>query len=145
MVLEIRSGKHPHEVAMLLAGLLLGVAGAVFFDETATTTARALPYPFGHIMYAGLGLGCAIALTGVFWHGLTGALVERAGLVSVSIWSLIYGAVVAINSGVRAVGFGGFMLAFAVASLIRVKQIGVEARQMEATRMLLDQPPGDDR
>lgn len=142
MVLEIRSGKHPHEVALLFAALLLGLAGTLFFDETASTTARALPTPFGHVMYAGLGIGALVSLTGVFWRGLTGALVERAGLVTASTWSLGYGVVILINSGWRGLMFGGFMVAFAAASLVRVKQIGSEARQMEATRVLLN-PKGD--
>jgi hypothetical protein len=137
MVLSFRSGKHPHEVALLSAATLFGVCGLFFFPFVATTTARALPVPFGHLLYAGLFIGSAISLVGVFWRGLTGALIERSGLFSVSVWGFSYGIAILINSGARGIGFGLFMASFAIANIVRVWQINHEIDQVEAARIVL--------
>ncbi|MFJ1765077.1 hypothetical protein ACIOD2_32450 [Amycolatopsis sp. NPDC088138] len=143
MSVYIRRGKHPHEVVLLAAAFLLGLSGSLAFNATATSTARTLPFPFGHLLYAGMAFGAAIALVGVFWPGITGALIERAGLILVSTWSLVYGVVVLFNSGARGIMFGGFMAAFAAASLWRVWQIAKEAREVAAARAYLKRAGGE--
>lgn len=139
-MLGIRTGKHPHEVALLSATMFLGFAGLFFYPVLATPTARALPPPFGHILYAGLGVGSLIALVGVFWGSLTGALVERVGLFSLSLHAIAYTAAIAANSGIKGLNFAAFMTAFATANLIRSYQIAREIDQMEAARILLLAP-----
>lgn len=134
---HIRSGRHPHEVAMLVAALALGSAGAVAFDAVATTTARALTVPWGHVLYAGVALGAAITLTGITFHGVLFALLERAGLMALAGFLLVYAAAVIANSGVRGVAFAVFVGAFSVANLARAAQIGREIREHRAAETLL--------
>lgn len=136
-MLGVRTGKHPHEVALLVAAFLMGTVGLLFFNTVATTTTRALPFPFGHILYGGLAIGSGVALVGVFWSKLTGALVERVGLYSLAGLSLGYAALIVANSGARGAGFGVFMAAFAIANLIRARQINREIGELVAVRRVL--------
>jgi hypothetical protein len=134
---EIRGGTHPHEVLLLIATCLLGAAGLVFYSVLATPVVRSLPYPFGHILYAGLVAGSGIAIWGVFWRSITGALVERVGLFSLSALALSYTAAIFAFAGWRGINFGGFMIAFSVANLIRAYQISQEIRELDAARVIL--------
>lgn len=135
--MQIRSGRHPHEVAMLGAAFLIGVVGLAFFNQVATALVRALPHPFGHILYGGLAAGAAIALAGVFRRGILPALLERSGLTALAVFLLIYAVAVVVNSGLRGLAFSVFVGAFSLANLIRVRQIGREIDEYQAARVIL--------
>jgi hypothetical protein len=137
MPLEIRSGKHPHEVALLIAALLGGVCGLLFFSTLASTTIRALPVPFGHILYGGLAAGAGIALVGVFSNGARGARTECIGLWFMSGHCAAYAVGIYAAAGPGGTLITGFMVAFGVANLVRAVQIGNELEQMEAARIVL--------
>lgn len=137
MVIRIRSGRHPHEVALLAAAFLMGVAGVVIFDTVASTTVRALPQPWGHVMYGVLAIGSAIALTGVFWPGIAGAVIERAGLVALVGASLGYAVAIFAINGPRGLAFTTFLTAFALANVFRAVQISKEITEMQAAAVIL--------
>lgn len=140
MVLEIRGGKHPHEVALLVVTFILGLAGALFYSTVASTTVRALPAPFGQVLYIGVSFTAAVALVGVFQPGVLGALIERTGLWSLSAWSLVYAGVILANSGARGIMFGGFMTGYAVANFIRARQISKEIAVIQLTQHVEERP-----
>lgn len=137
MPLEIRSGKHPHEVALLTAACLGGVFGLLFFSTLASPTIRALPVPFGHVLYAGLAIGSGTALAGVFLNGRRGARTECIGLWFMSGHCAAYAVGIFAAAGLKGSLIIGFMVALAVANLVRAVQIGNEIEQMEAARIVL--------
>lgn len=137
MPIEIRSGKHPHEVALLVAALFGGACGLLFFSKLASTTVRALPVPFGHILYGGLAIGSGIALVGVFTNGRRGARTECIGLWFMSGHCAAYAVGIFAAAGWGGSLIMGFMVALAAANLIRAVQIGNEIEQMEAARIVL--------
>ena len=140
----IRRGKHPHEVALLLAIAVIGVFGTFAFNRSATTAARELAHPYGQLMYGGMTLGSAVALVGIFWPGITGALIERSGLKITSLLCLGQGAATIYMYGLRGLAFGLILAAFAVASLVRVHQIQKETREIIAADAFLgrEERPG---
>lgn len=138
MTISIRSGKHPHEVALLLAAFLMGVLGTFFFKTVASTTVRTLPYPSGHILYGALAVGSLASLAGIFWPGIVGALVERAGLIGLVGVSAGYAGLIFAVNGPRGMAFTTFLVAFAAANVFRVFQISQEIKQVQAAGVLLD-------
>ena len=142
--MHIRRGTHPHEVALLSATFLTGLFGTFAFNSSANSAARSLPHPYGQILYGAMALGSAVAIGGIFWRGITGALVERAGLIAVSLIGLGQGAAILVGFGLRGLGFGLFMAAFAIASFVRVGQISRETREIVAARQFIntDRPGG---
>lgn len=131
----IRGGKHPHEVALLVATFLLGLGGLLFYDQLASPTVRLLTPPFGHLLYAGMALTASITLVGVFRSGVTGALTERVGLWGLSAWSVGYSSAILAIGGNRGIMFGGFMASYAIANVIRAGQISREVRELVAARL----------
>ncbi|MBN6037485.1 hypothetical protein [Amycolatopsis sp. 195334CR] len=147
MTLTLRRSRSPFEVGVLLALGVLSIVSAVFFDQAATFTARQLPEPLGHIMYAGTAVAAGVALTGVWWrHDIAGLLIERIGLISLASWTLGYGLAVLAVSGARGIQFGGYMGAVAAMALVRAWQIGREARELSlvagAAQRLKDESEG---
>jgi len=136
--MQLRGSKHPHELALLSAALILGTLQLAFFDTLAGVVAKALPFPFGHILYAGLCVGAGITLYGVFKNGYTGALIERGGLIFLSAHIIAYSLLAIGSSGWKGVFFAGFMASFATANLWRARQIKGELEEIEAaTRVVL--------
>ncbi|GLW91781.1 hypothetical protein [Actinokineospora globicatena] len=133
----IRSGRNPHEVALLAAAFVLGLAGLTAFGQVATTTVRALPDPFGHVLYGGLAVGALVSLVGVFLAGYIGPLLERAGLIGLALLCAGYAVTILGLFGGRGLSFALFMLAFAAANLVRARQIGRELDEMQAVEVLV--------
>lgn len=126
----IRRGKHPHEVALLLATTVIGAFGTIAFNRSATAAARELAQPYGQLLYAGMALASIVALVGIFWPGITGALIERSGLIAASLLCLGQGSAAVYMYGLRALAFGLILAAFAIASLVRFAQIRREIREI---------------
>ncbi|AXB47319.1 hypothetical protein A4R43_36740 [Amycolatopsis albispora] len=104
----------------------------------ASTTVRALPEPFGHVLYASLAVGSVISLAGVFWPGVTGALVERAGLIGLIGLSFCYAGMILVVNGWRGTAFTVFLTAFGLANLFRAFQISREIKELTAARAFLN-------
>jgi hypothetical protein len=128
---------------MLTAALVLGGAGLVAFSRVASPTVRALPGPFGYILFAGLFLSSSVSLWGVFWRSLAGSVVERSGLFAMALICVSFSFVVYARSGFQGLNFIVFMIAFAVANLTRVRQIGHEITEQQAVTVVLRQGVDD--
>jgi hypothetical protein len=133
----IRSGRHPHEVALLVACVLLGLAGLVAYGKVATTTIRGLPEPLGYLLYAGLLAGGVVALAGSFMPGLAGPLIERIGLASLGLLCVAYAVAVLAFFPTRGLSFAVFMLAFTAANVFRMRQISRELTELQAVEVVI--------
>lgn len=140
MPLHVRDGKHPHQVGFLVAGVILGIVGAV---GPRSTTSRALPDLTVYLLYGGVALAALIAIVGVFVPDILGALIERVGLFMLAIMLLGFGVAVIAAAGIRGVSFGLFVAAFAGANLFRVWQIRREIKDLQTTKALLRQGGGE--
>jgi hypothetical protein len=66
-LLEIRTGRQPHEVFILVLSIVIGCIGAVIPDQVGNAIASVLHgWPI-HLYYAGLALFAAVTLLGVFY------------------------------------------------------------------------------
>lgn len=133
----IRSGRHPHEVVLLLVCVLVGAVGTFGFDQAASTTIRSLPEPWGRFFYLGVLAGSVVALSGAYWRGLAGPLIERSGLITLAGMWASYTVAVLMNSGLRnGWGFSLIVGGFAVANVWRYVQISGELRRIRAAATL---------
>lgn len=139
--MHIRRGKHPHEVGLLFATMVIGGFGTVAFDRSATSVVRALAQPYGQVMYAALATASAVAMSGIFWRGITGALIERAGLIAIAPLCLGLGASTLAGFGLRGLAFGAIFASFAAASACRVWQIRREVKEILAADKFLNGRP----
>jgi hypothetical protein len=136
-VIVIRSGRHPHEVFLLVAFLLWALFGLIAFEATASPSLRLLPTPWGHVFYGALGVGAVVAIVGVFLRrGIVGPLVERSGMLILSGMNVAYAVFVFGYSGSRAAGFSIFMVCLAAANIWRAAQIPGEVKQIAAAAAL---------
>ena len=134
----LRGSRQPHEVVLLIAGMILGVVGILAFDQVSSPTIRALTAPYGYVLYGGLACTSIVSLMGVFSRGVPGAVVERAGLVGMALLLIAYSGVVVGTSGFRGLSFVVFVGGFAIANIIRIVQIRAEIDQLRAMEVIID-------
>lgn len=128
-MIVIKSGRHPFAVVVLIVFVLSGVSNLFNYDQSASNALRDLSPVYGYIYYAGLALGAAITLIGVFWPGLYGPLVERAGwLILAGLWAAFGGLL--FTFGWRGAQFALLFEGFAAGAMWRVVQIGRDLRAM---------------
>ena len=143
--MPIRGSRHPHELAFVVAALLLGAAGVLFFARIATTNVRMLPTLWGYILFGGMAVLSAVTLVGVFVHSVVGALLERAGLISLALFLLAYGVGFLAVAGWRGVGPAVFVTAFAVANVVRARQISRAVRgAYQLAEVIAPEEPGEE-
>jgi hypothetical protein len=121
-MIVIRSGRHPIVVMVLAACVIGSVNNLVNFDRASSNLVRLLPTSFGYAFYALLAVGAAISLVGVFWRGLDGLLIERAGYLILAGQWVAFGALLT-TAGWRGVWFALLLLAFAGGAVWRIAQI----------------------
>lgn len=131
-MIVIKASRHPHEVLLLIGCLLWGIAGTVAFEQVAVTSVRSLPTPWGLVFYILLAVGAAVPLFGIFRAGITGALIERAGLLILAGMCLAFAVAIAFTVPVRGLGFVLLMAALGVANIIRALQIPGEIDRLTA-------------
>lgn len=131
-VIVVKTGRQPHEVALLIGCLLFGLAGTIAFDAVAVTSLRALPEAFGQVFFVLLAVGAAVPLVGIFKPGLEGPLIERIGLWVLTIQNVFFAAAVAVTSWPRGFGFIVMMTMLAVANVVRALQIPRQLRRIAA-------------
>lgn len=142
--MPFRGDRDPHELAFVIAAFLLGVAGTVSFSRIATTNVRMLPTVWGYVLYGGLAVLAAVTLVGIFVHGVVGALLERAGLISLALFLLAYGVGFLAVAGWRGVGPAVFVTAFAVANVVRARQISRAVRgAYQLAEVIAPEEPGE--
>lgn len=122
---DLYHAKQPHEVWWLSVLLLWGIFGIVAFNQVASPSIRALPTPWGHVLYAGLAIWSLVALVGVFWrkNNALGAIIEQVGLGGQSLYGITYAIIILGVAGKVGAGFGFLMAGLSVANLVRMWQI----------------------
>ena len=135
--MQVRRGRHPHEIAILLAFFVLGVLGMVLFERVSSNTLRALPEPLAYGLFAGSTISSGIGLVGVVMRRTIGALVERVGLLGLTAFGLAYVVAVLGAFGLRGYSSVAFVLIISIFNIFRVVQIGRELREYELLRTTL--------
>ncbi len=136
--LAVRSGRHPHEIALLVMSVVIGVLGLVFPGGVSPAPQGTLP---GRILYAffiGLIIAGATSLFGALRDSLSGLLWERFGLSMLTCLYLAYAVAVLTYTGSRGLTTALFVGSMAVASLVRVVQI---VRDIKTVKEMILNPP----
>lgn len=137
--LMVSTGRHPHEITLLVMCLISGFAG---FLTPSSDHADSLNTIFpGHMIYVYFGsliFGSGVALSALVQaSSLISLKLERAGL------TILTGSMVGLAGGVAAVvGFRGIatillVMAYAIANVIRVVQIN---RDIKLINRALENP-----
>lgn len=129
-LLVVRGGRDPFEVMFLIACVLAGISGLIF-GASSPNLAVALPGDTQTYWFAGVLVGSVLGLVGAFSKPPTGLVIERVGLALLSGLCGAYGVSIILNSANGALVGMFVTLAFGVASLIRVWQIGVDLRVLK--------------
>lgn len=79
-LLRVRTGRHPHEILLVVAATLLGVVGAFIPELISDAVAAEFPWPWAMIYWIFMAVSGLITLWGIFNKKIEGLLVERAGL-----------------------------------------------------------------
>lgn len=126
----LRSSPGPFEVMFMIAAILGGVT--ILATSHATAVGRTIPVWM--VAYLGLGLivGGAMSLYGIFTKRPAGPLIERAGLLLLSILFVTYTGLILTAIGFRGATSVVFFLAFSVAAIARMRQITKAFREAEA-------------
>jgi uncharacterized membrane protein len=122
----ISRSRHPHEVVLLAIFTVASVGNSLAYSTTASSAIRVLPEPWGLIFYIAVAASGFIALVGIVVPGLTGALIQRAGLLMQAGFLLYFGVAVAVNGTARSITFGVIIAGIGVSHVLRVRQIRKE-------------------
>jgi len=121
---------------MLFSAVLVG-ASRVLAEPTSGSLERALPPYLVTAWYILLTFGSVVALVGVFWRdGITGLLIERAGLFSLSAACLVYGLSISMTGGFRGLAAATFVFGFSAAALTRAIDVGRIIRFVRALALV---------
>ena len=129
---QVTSGRHPFEAAILTATVFVGLVLAV-----TGRAPRSAEETMGHAVLALwmtlMSLAGLIALVGAWWRGRveTGLRVEMAGVLLLAGGVSMYVIAVFTVSGWAALVAGGFVAAIAVGAWARAIQIGVDLRRID--------------
>lgn len=132
---EVRTGGEPFQTAILIAFALWGLTSLATLHNVTNPTTRTLPTWGLYLFFAGLTVSSGTTLVGVVWQTwlkeFIGFYIERAGLVALaglcgaySVWALA-------ASGARAIAFALILTGIGVASLVRIRQIRTDLKQVE--------------
>jgi hypothetical protein len=124
---------NPFEACLLGACVVIGAATAVGFAQPPAFEAT-LP-AWGRLLWGGLMLvGGVAAVAGLYWPGdpVDGVLIKRGGLITLAPLTLAYG--LAGLADVPAARFvaSTFAIAFAVACVLRVRQVTVAIKGLHS-------------
>lgn len=131
---EVKTGDEPFQTAILVAFALWGLTSLATLHSVSTSTTRTLPTWGIYLFFAGLAVSSVTALVGIVYQvwrkEFVGFYVERAGLVALtglcgaySVWALA-------ASGARAIAFALILTAIGTASLVRIRRIRADLRQV---------------
>jgi hypothetical protein len=132
--------RHPFEVLLLLAGMVVGFSRVVI--PSPLSVSMALPPTIVVVWHLLMGVGSLIGLVGIMWKDpLTGLLVERAGLWFLSAGGGAY-ALALFSVGLRAVPAACFVVSFAVACLLRAIDIARVLRRLRRVTLTVREVDG---
>ncbi|MFC0504210.1 hypothetical protein [Micromonospora costi] len=128
---QIASGRHPFEMAVLLAAVCSGVA-LVVTDRRPASVLAAMPATVQLLWEVGLIVAGVIGLIGVTWNGdlSTSMGVEMIGIILLGTVTTMYAVALFVVSGSAAIAAGAFICAIAAASWARAVQVLVDLRRV---------------
>lgn len=128
---QIVSGRHPFEVAVLLAVLICGVI-LVLTDQRPASVTAAMPGSVQAAWEVGLIVAGVVGLAALVWPGslVTSMGVELVGMVVLGTSTSMYAIALYVVSGSAAIAAGAFIVAVAVASWARGYQILRDLRRV---------------
>lgn len=122
-LLTVRSGRHPHEVLILIAAGLIGVIGMTIPDKISNSIIEVFGMVGGRTFYGGMFVFAAVALYGVWKRKVEGLMIERASLIALTTFFFAYGSSVLMVNGVVGLVSAILPLSFAIANCCRIAQI----------------------
>ncbi|MDB5733285.1 MAG: hypothetical protein JWQ03_3180 [Variovorax sp.] len=131
-LLQVRTGRHPHELLILIASTVLGLVGTVLPGEISSAIATVMDGWTVHAFWAGLAVFAGASLYGILKRGVEGLLIERVGLFGLAMFYLAYSVAV-----IDYAGWGGLVsvalpLCFAIGNLGRIWQIRTDLRLVKS-------------
>jgi hypothetical protein len=116
--------RNPFEILMVGAYGLYSLAAIVAFGSVASNTLRQFGYGGSLVLLIASVVGAIVTLIGVSsGDKAQGVLLERAGLYSIAGPTGVYAVISVVNGGVRSSGFFLLLMALALASAFRIRQL----------------------
>lgn len=130
---QVTSGRHPFEVAVLAAAALCGAA-LITTGVSPRSVAAAMPDIVQTLWQVGLLAGGTIGLVGAFWPGKLAAQLgaEAVGVTCLGTATTMYTVALFAVTGSQALAAGSFVGAVAVASWTRIVQIASDLHKVAA-------------
>ena len=142
MSVYLRSGRHPHELLILVAVAAIGVLGVIVPASSNPAIYEVFGQVGGRLYFAGMA-GWALVTVGGIWHGkIEGLLVERVGLVVTALFFLGYGTAIVASNGMPGIFSTVLPICLTVANAIRIWQIKTDLARLRAALRALP-VPGD--
>lgn len=128
---QIASGRHPFEVAVLIAAVACGIALVVSDRRPASVTAS-MNVTVQTLWQVGLIVAGVVGLVGLFWPGdlSTSMGVELIGMILLGTVTTMYGLALFVVAGWEAIAAGAFVVAVAVAAWARTAQVLRDRRRV---------------
>lgn len=140
-LLRIRTGRHPHEVLVLIASVVVGIVGLIVPTEVSDAVTHSMTSGLARFYYLGLAFFSAVALWGIFRHKVDGLLIERVAITVVALYYMIFAACVIGDRGLS--GLMGIVIpvSYCIANLARCWQIRID---LALLRSYLADHPGEE-
>lgn len=131
-LLQIRTGKHPHEILVIAATILIGTLGATAPERISGAIAAEFLWPWAMVYWVAMAGSGLITLWGILNHKIEGLLVERAGLTLQATMFAIYIYAVSQHTGLAGLVSMILPAAFAIGNLARCWQIRSDLKLLKA-------------
>lgn len=132
----IRSGRHPHEAALLVVFAVAGISGLLAPDRTSNQVLKTLSAPGLYVFFGVLAVGSLLALVGTFTKGLKGPTIELFGLAILTLELLGYGVAIFGAVGPRGLLSALLPIGVAAANTVRIWQIVGEVKAVRAAAVV---------
>lgn len=139
-LLAVRSGRHPHEILILIAASLIGLIGILFPDTISPAISQIFNTNGSRIFFGGMFAFAAIALYGVWKRKVEGLMIERGCLIALTCFFTAYSLSVLFHTGLTGVIASILPLSFAIANICRIVQIRTDIIYIQS---YLNDHPGE--
>lgn len=137
-ILQIRTGKHPHEVLVLCFTTVLGIVGSFVPEEISDAIAKEFLWPWSMAFWIAMTVTGLISLYGIYNKKIDGLLIERAGLTLQATLFGVYIYAVSRHSGLEGLVAMALPAALAAGNIYRCWQIKTDLALL--TSYLKDHP-----